>query len=52
MGKIQSVRKDSQGLFLEAQVLPSVDFSAIEEVLVVLGHRAGFDLQPGLDDKR
>lgn len=52
VGKIQSLRKGPQGLFLEAQVIPSVDFSAIEEVLVVLGHRAGFDLQPGLDDKR
>ena len=52
VGKIQSLRKGSQGLFLEARVIPSVDFSAIEEVLVVLGHRAGFDLQPGLDDKR
>lgn len=51
VGKIQSLRKGPQGLFLEALVLPSVDFSAIEEVLVVLGHRAGFDLQPGLDDK-
>jgi rod shape-determining protein MreC len=52
VGRVQSVRKGSQELFLEAQVIPSVDFSAIEEVLVVLGHRAGFDLQPGLDDKR
>jgi rod shape-determining protein MreC len=52
VGKIQSLRKGPQGLFLEAAVVPSVDFAAIEEVLVVLGHGAGFDLQPGLDDKR
>jgi rod shape-determining protein MreC len=52
VGRVASVSKGSQGLFLEAQVLPWVDFSAIEEVLVILGRGAGFDLQPGLEDKR
>jgi rod shape-determining protein MreC len=52
VGKVESVRKGSQGLFLEAQVTPSVDFSGIEEVLIILGQGAGFDLPTGLEDKR
>ena len=52
VGKIASVGKSSQGLFLEARVIPHVDFSGIEEVLVILANTAGFDLKPGLDEKR
>jgi rod shape-determining protein MreC len=52
VGKIESVRKGAQGLFLEANVIPAVDFSEIEEVLVILGRKGGFDVQPGLEGKR
>jgi cell shape-determining protein MreC len=52
VGRVESVRTGSQGLFLEADVVPWVDFSELEEVLVVLGQPGGFDLQPGLEDKR
>ncbi|MBI5571037.1 MAG: rod shape-determining protein MreC [Desulfomonile tiedjei] len=52
VGKIASVGKSSQGLFLEARVTPHVNFSGIEEVLVILANTAGFDLKPGLDEKR
>ena len=52
IGKVETVDKGSQGLFLEARIAPAVDFSEIEEVLVVLGQRGGFDIRPGLEDKR
>jgi rod shape-determining protein MreC len=52
IGKVEKVEKGTQGLFLEARVIPAVDFSEIEEVLVVLGQRGGFDIRPGLEDKR
>jgi len=52
VGKIERVRKEAQGLFLEALVSPAVDFSEIEEVLVILGRKGGFDIQPGLEGKR
>ena len=52
VGRIESVRKGDQGLFLEAQVKPAVEFSEIEEVLVILGRQGGFDIQPGLEEKR
>jgi rod shape-determining protein MreC len=52
VGKIESVRKGSQGLFLEAQVKPAADFSGVEEVIVVLGRPGGFDVQTGLEEKR
>ncbi len=52
IGKVDTVGKGTQGLFLEARVVPAVDFSKIEEVLVVLGQRGGFDIRPGLEDKR
>lgn len=52
VGKIKSVRTGEQGLFLEANVTPSADLSAVEEVLVILGSRGGFDIQPGLEEKR
>lgn len=52
VGKIKSVRSGDQGLFLEASVTPSADLSSVEEVLVILGSRGGFDIQPGLEEKR
>ncbi len=52
VGRIESVRKGSQGLFLEAQVRPAADFSGVEEVIVVLGRPGGFDVQTGLEEKR
>jgi len=52
VGKVETVEKGSQGLFLEARVIPAVDFSEIEEVLVILGQRGGFDIRPGMEDKR
>jgi rod shape-determining protein MreC len=51
-GRIASVSKGEQGLFLEARVIPAVNFSEIEEVLVVLGRRGGFDVRPGLEERR
>ena len=52
VGTVQVVRKGPQGLFLEAQVKPAVDFSEIEEVMIILGKPGGFDIQPGLEEKR
>lgn len=52
VGTVESTRKSDQGLFLEARVIPSVDFSQIEEVLVILGRHGGFDIRPGLEDGR
>jgi len=52
VGTVQVVRKGPQGLFLEAQVKPAVDFSEIEEVMIILGQPGGFDIQPGLEEKR
>jgi rod shape-determining protein MreC len=52
VGKIESVGHGDQGLFLEAQVKSAVDFSALEEVLVILGQQGGFDVRPGLEDNR
>jgi rod shape-determining protein MreC len=50
VGKVSRVRSDPQGLFLEALVTPSANFAEIEEVLVILGKRSGFDIRPGLED--
>ena len=52
VGKIETVRKDPQGLFLEALVAPAVKFPKIEEVLVILSKRSGFDIRPGLEKTR
>ncbi|MBI5249007.1 MAG: rod shape-determining protein MreC [Desulfomonile tiedjei] len=52
VGTVETVRKAAQGLFLEAQIRPAVNFLEIEEVLVILAHKAGFDVRPGLEDKR
>ncbi|MEJ2715945.1 MAG: rod shape-determining protein MreC [Deltaproteobacteria bacterium] len=49
VGKIETVRKDPQELFLEALVTPAVRFSKVEEVLVILSNRSGFDIRPGLE---
>jgi rod shape-determining protein MreC len=51
VGTIKSVRTGDQGLFLEATVTPAADLSSVEEVLVILGSRGGFDIQPGLEEK-
>lgn len=52
MGTVESVRKGPQGLFLEARVKPAVDFSEIEEVIIILGNPGGFDIHSGLEEKR
>jgi rod shape-determining protein MreC len=52
VGKIESVHQGDQGLFLEARLRPSVDFSEVEEVLIIVGQQGGFDIRPGLEDKR
>lgn len=52
VGMIESVHPGSQGLFLEAIVAPAVDFSNVEEVLVILRPRGGFDIRPGLEAGR
>jgi rod shape-determining protein MreC len=52
VGTVSQVRNDPQGLFLEALVKPVAQFSEIEEVLVILAKRSGFDIRPGLEDKR
>ncbi len=44
VGAVRRVRRDAQGLFLEALVDPAVDFSEIEEVLVLPSKRGGFDI--------
>jgi rod shape-determining protein MreC len=49
IGIVDSVSKGTHGLFLEARVVPAVDFSEIEEVIIILGLRGGFDLRSGLE---
>jgi rod shape-determining protein MreC len=49
LGRVERVAKDAQGLFLEALVTPALDFSEIEEVLVILGRPGGFHIEPGLE---
>lgn len=51
VGTIKQVRRDAQGLFLEAMVTPAVNLSEVEEVLVVLGKRGGYDVQPGIEER-
>jgi rod shape-determining protein MreC len=46
VGKIEHVSRAPQGLFLEAAVTPAVDVSQLEEALVVLSAKGGFDAQP------
>ncbi len=52
VGTVESVRKGVDGLFLEAQVKPAANFGEVEEVLVILEQKGGFDVSPGLEDKR
>ncbi len=52
VGTVKSVHRGGQGLFLEAVVIPAVDFSEVEEVLVVLGVRGGFDIGSELERER
>jgi rod shape-determining protein MreC len=52
VGRVESVKKTDQGLFLEAKVQPAVRFSELEEVLVVLGREGGFDIRTGLEESR
>lgn len=52
VGKVDLVRRDSQGLFLEALVVPAANFSEIEEAMVILGKPGGFDMRPGLEERR
>jgi rod shape-determining protein MreC len=51
VGRIESVSKDDQRLFLRARVTPAVNFSEIEEVLVILGAKGGFDIRSGMGGK-
>ncbi len=50
VGRVKLVRKGSQGLFMEAQVVPTVRFREVEEVLVILGNPTGFDIRTGLEE--
>jgi rod shape-determining protein MreC len=40
VGRVVNVQKKSHGLFLDAEVVPAVDFSRLDEVAVVLDGRA------------
>ncbi len=52
VGFIQTVRKSDQGLFLEARVVPFVNLSDLEEVLIILGKQGGFDIQSPIEELR
>jgi rod shape-determining protein MreC len=52
VGSVQSVRKSDQGLFLEARVVPFVNLSDLEEVLIILGKQGGFDIQSPIEELR
>ena len=51
IGRVESITDGDQGLFLEARVVPAVNLGEIEEVLVIVGRRGGFDIRPGLETK-
>lgn len=51
VGKITKVRQGTHGLFLEALVQPAVDYAKVEDVLVILGTRGGFDVSSTLEDE-
>ena len=46
IGRAVNVVKKSHGLFLEADVVPAVDFSRLDEVSVVVDHAAAVPLGP------
>jgi rod shape-determining protein MreC len=46
IGRAVNVVKKSHGLFLEADVVPAVDFSRLDEVLVVVDHAVAVPLGP------
>jgi rod shape-determining protein MreC len=52
VGTVRQVRQSGQGLFLEALVDPAADFSKVEEVLIIVAKRGGFDVRPGLGADR
>lgn len=52
VGAVRQIRQSGQGLFLEALVDPAVDFSKLEEVLIIVAKRGGFDVRPGLGADR
>lgn len=52
VGRVQRIRKASTGLFLEANVTPSVDFSKLEEVLIIREIRSGFDYGTDLEPSK
>jgi len=52
VGRVESVQKTDQGLFLEAKVLPAVHFAELEEVIVILGREGGFDIRTGMEESR
>ncbi len=39
IGRVTNIQKKSHGLFLDAEVVPAIDFSRLDEVLVVLDGR-------------
>ncbi len=52
VGKISEIRLGEQGLFLEALVTPNVNFSALDQVLVILSSLGGFDVQTWSEEYR
>jgi len=51
VGRIDTVSQDDQRLFLQARVTTAVNFSEIEEVLVILGEQGGFDIRSGMESR-
>jgi rod shape-determining protein MreC len=51
VGRVESVTRDEQRLFDEARVIPAVNFSEIEEVLVILGDQGGFDIRSEMEER-
>lgn len=51
VGKIHSLRSGEQGLFVQALVVPAVDLSGLDEVLVVLTTLGGFDTQSWSEER-
>ena len=52
IGRVVNVQKKSHGLFLEAEVVPAVDFSRLDEVSVVLDSAAAVASGPGAAESR